>query len=164
MRLWIGQRYAASGAPLLAILVLANIIRLIGAPYSIVLIAAGQQNLIKVSPLSEGISNFLASVVLGALLGGVGVALGTLFGSFISIASHLWYSMPRTNLVIRFSRREFILSGVLKPLFWTFPLLAAAAASWRGFEIRPFVFASACLLSLAGAGVLVLRTQRPLRS
>jgi O-antigen/teichoic acid export membrane protein len=159
IHLWIGERYVASGAPLLAVLIIANIIRLIGTPYAIILVAAGQQNYIKVSPLSEGFSNLIASIVLGSLLGGIGVALGTLFGSFISIATHLWYSMPRTNSAIRFSRRDLVLSGMLSPLLWTSPLLAAAAASWRGIEIRPFLFASAALLSLMGSGLLMLRTK-----
>ena len=159
IHLWIGQRYVAKGAPLLAVLIVANIIRLIGAPYSIIIVAAGQQNYIKVSPLSEGASNFIASIVLGSLFGGIGVALGTLFGSIVSVASHLWYSMPRTNAVINFSRQDFVVSGVLSPLLWTSPLLATAAASWCGAVIRPFVFATAGLLSAVGAGLLIFRTQ-----
>jgi O-antigen/teichoic acid export membrane protein len=155
LHLWIGQRYVASGTPLLVILIVANIIRLLGAPYAIVLVAAGQQNYIKVSPLSEGISNFIASIALGALLGGIGVALGTLLGSIVSVASHLWYSMPRTRGVINFSRRRFLLSGVLSPLLWTFPLLAAAAASLRGVAIHPLAGACATLLSILGAGRLM---------
>ena len=97
IHLWIGQRYVASGAPLLAILVVANIIRLIGMPYAVIMVAAGQQNYIKVSPLSEGLSDFVASVVLGSLLGGIGVALGTLVGSIVGIISHLWYPCHKQN-------------------------------------------------------------------
>jgi O-antigen/teichoic acid export membrane protein len=123
-------------------------------------VAAGQQNYIKVSPLSEGVSNFIASIVLGSLFGGIGVALGTLFGSIVSVASHLWYSMPRTKPVINFSRRDFVASGVLCPLLWTCPLLATALASWRGIEIRPFIFATVLLVSaMGGAGLLLFRRQ-----
>jgi O-antigen/teichoic acid export membrane protein len=160
LHLWIGQQYADVGAPLLQILVVANIIRLVGAPYSVVLIAAGQQNYIKVSPLSEGISNFVTSVVLGLLLGGVGVALGTLLGSLVSVASHLWYSMPRTHSVIRFSRRQLLLDGLLWPLLWTCPLILAAAASFRGIAISSPVFVLIALTSAAGAALLIFRTQR----
>jgi O-antigen/teichoic acid export membrane protein len=160
LHVWIGQQYADVGAPLLQILVVANIIRLVGAPYSVVLIAAGQQNYIKVSPLSEGISNFVASVVLGLLLGGVGVALGTLLGSVVSVASHLLYSMPRTHSVIRFSRRQLLLDGLLWPLLWTCPLILAAAVSWRGVAISSPAFALIALTSAAGAALLIFRTQR----
>ena len=101
----------------------------------------------------------VASLLLGSLFGGIGVALGTLLGSIVSIASHLWYSMPRTRSVIDFSRRQFLLSGVLSPLLWTFPLLAAAAVSLRNIAIHPLVGASATVLSLIGATRLLLRTQ-----
>ena len=160
LRLWIGPQYADAGAPILQILVIANIIRLVGAAYSVILVAAGQQNYIKVSPLSEGITNFLASVVLAIILGGIGVALGTLVGSVVSVASHLWYSMPRTNAVIRFSRRDFLVSGVLWPLLWTCPLILAAMTPWVGIEIKPLVFALIIITSAMGACALIFRTQR----
>ena len=160
LQVWIGPQYADSGAPLLQILIIANIIRLIGAAYSVILVAAGQQNYIKVSPLSEGITNLIASIALGSILGGIGVALGTLVGSVVSVGSHLWYSMPRTNAAIRFSRREFVVNGIVWPLLWTFPLVLAAAISWMGIEIKPLVFALIAITSAAGAGMLILRTQR----
>lgn len=159
LRLWIGQRYVTSGAPLLVTLIVANVIRLIGLPYAIILVAAGQQNYIKISPLAEGISNFIASVVLGKLFGAIGVALGTLLGSFVSIGAHLFYSMPRTRQAIAFSRRNLVISGVLYPLLCTSPLLAIAVASLYRVEIKPLVFASAALLSSTGAALLMIRTQ-----
>ena len=76
----------------------------------------------------------------------------------VSVASHLCYSMPRSREVVDFSRRRFLLSGVLSPLLWTFPLLAAAGGSLQGVAIRPFVGVSATLISLLGAGLLMLRT------
>jgi O-antigen/teichoic acid export membrane protein len=155
MRLWIGQRYVAAGAPLLAILVVANIIRLLGAPYSIVLIAAGQQSYVKVSPLAEGISNLIVSVVLGFYLGALGIALGTLVGSFVGVGAHLWYSMVRTKSTIIFARERFLVSGVLTPLLCTFPLLATASASMRGITISSPIFVTATLISLVGAGLLM---------
>jgi O-antigen/teichoic acid export membrane protein len=160
IRLWIGPGYVASGTVLLAILVVANMIRLVGAPYAIVMIAAGQHRYLKVSPLAEGVSNFVLSVILGFFYGAVGVALGTLLGSIISVASHLGYSMPRTNVAIRFSRRKFVVSGVLVPLLCTWPLLLAAVAASRGIELPPLAIILAALLSAMGAGLLILRTQR----
>jgi O-antigen/teichoic acid export membrane protein len=158
MHLWIGQRYVASGRPLLTLLIVANIIRLIGAPYAIILVAAGQQSFIKISPLAEGISNFIASVLFAIPLGGVGVACGTLLGSLVSVVSHLFYSMPRTRLAIAFSRRRFLASGVVSPLLWTSPLLGVAAYSWSGTTVRPAVFAIAMLSSCVGAAFLLYRT------
>jgi O-antigen/teichoic acid export membrane protein len=159
LRLWIGQRYVLSGTPILVILVVANIIRLAGLPYTIVLVAAGQQRYIKVTPLAEGFSNLAASVFLGLRFGAIGVAWGTLLGSFVSIAAHLLYSMARTKIAIAFSRRELILSGVLIPALCTSPLLAVAAASLRGIELPILVVSTAMTLSVGGAVLLLLQTK-----
>jgi len=159
LRLWIGPQYVPAGAPVLAILVIANIIRLVGLPYSVILVAAGQQRYIMISPLAEGFSNLVASVVLGMLFGGIGVALGTLFGSFVSIAAHLWYSMPRTKAAIGFCRRDFLKSGLLFPALCTSPLLAVAFASLRGLDVGAPVVALAMTLSIVAA-VLLMRSAK----
>lgn len=158
LKLMVGARFAGSGAPLLAMLLIANMIRLIGAPYSTILVAAGQQSYIKISPLSEGVSNFLASIALGYLLGGIGVAIGTLIGSFFSLGSHFFYSIPKTRSAIAISRRHLVISGVLTPLFWTCPLVLAGAASLSGFPVGAVPFAAAMVLSVAGAGILLLKS------
>jgi O-antigen/teichoic acid export membrane protein len=132
---------------------------LTGLPYSIVLIAAGQQRYIKVTPLAEGFSNLAASVFLGLKFGAIGVALGTLFGSCVSIAVHLSYSMARTKTAIVFSRREFVLSGMLIPALCTSPLLAIAAASLRGIEMPLPIVSAAMALSVGGAALLLLHTR-----
>jgi O-antigen/teichoic acid export membrane protein len=155
IRLWIGERYVESGVPLLSILIVANIVRLIGAPYSTVLVAAGQQSYIKISPLAEGISNFIASVVLGFFLGAIGVALGTLIGSFIGVGAHLWYSMPRTKSAIAFSRRDFVLSGVMIPLICTSLLPTAAIASLLGLKVHDSIICLAVVISLVGIALLM---------
>lgn len=160
IRVWIGQRYVAAGIPLMAVLIVATVIRLIGAPYSLVIVAAGQHSYVKVSPLAEGISNFIASVALGSAFGAVGVAWGTLIGSVIGVGSHLWYSMPRTAPVIGFSRKHLIATGVLLPLLCTSPLMAVAVAAWRGVNLSLLAFIAATLLSVVAAGLLVLRTQQ----
>jgi O-antigen/teichoic acid export membrane protein len=157
LRLWIGSRYVAAGTPLLTVLIVANMIRLIGGPYSIVLIAAGQQKYIKIGPIMEGVSNFCISVVLGLLMGGIGVALGTFFGALVGASALLLYAMPRTKPSIGLSRRRFLLYGVLSPMLWTSPLIAVAAASLCGIAIYPSVFALAAVLSLLGAARFLYR-------
>jgi O-antigen/teichoic acid export membrane protein len=158
LKVWIGQRYVQAGAPILIILVVANFVRLIGAAYSVVLVAAGQQSQIKVSPLTEGISNLIASLVLGAMFGGIGVALGTLIGSFFSIGAHLFYSMPRTRDAIHLSVREYLWSGVGAPALVTALLFVAAGFSLLGTRPTLLFFIAALLLSLFGATTLLERT------
>ena len=158
LKVWIGQRYVQTGAPILVVLVIANFVRLIGAAYSVVLVAAGQQSQIKVSPLTEGISNLVASVVLGLMFGGIGVALGTLIGSFFSIGAHLFYSMRRTRDAIRLSVRDYLWSGVGMPLMATALLFVAAAFSLMGMQPGLVLFIAALLLSLLGTATLLDRT------
>ena len=155
LRIWIGSQYVAPGEGILKVLVIANIIRLIGGAYGIVLVAAGQQGLIKISPISEGVTNFLASVALGATLGGIGVAYGTLIGSIVSIGSHLVYSMPRTRAAIGFSRRKYLLSGIGLPLLCTSPLLAEATMSMMRIHVGIPQFVAAAILSLAAVAFLL---------
>ena len=155
---WIGSQYVRTGAPILVVLVSANIIRLVGYPYSMILIAAGQQGYIKVSPLSEGISNLSASIVLGYHYGALGVALGTLVGSAVGLGSHLLYSMPRTLRAIEFSRQKYVLSGVLNPILWTAPLLLLAGFALAGSTMPSAFFGGACMLSVAGAGIVLRRS------
>jgi O-antigen/teichoic acid export membrane protein len=158
LRVWIGQKYVMSGVPILSTLLVANMIRLIGAPYATVLVGAGQQNYIKVSPLAEGVSNFVASVVLGLFWGGIGVAAGTLLGSFVSIGAHLFYSVPRTRSAIGLSRRHLVTAGVMTPVLCTCPLIVAAVANWKGQGPGSVGFGMAMLFSLLGAGLLLMRT------
>ena len=85
LALWIGRQYVPTGRPILVILVIANMVRIVGVPYAIVIIATGQQRLTMVSPLAEGICNLASSLVLGSLLGAIGVALGTLIGGCMEL-------------------------------------------------------------------------------
>jgi len=158
LRVWIGSQFVRTGRPILIVLVVANIVRLIGASYSTIVIAAGQQRYIKISPLSEGISNLAASVLLGYWYGAIGVALGTLVGAFVGLGSHLLYSMPRSRPVIAFNRYRYVLSGVAFPALWTAPLVFLAALSLTGWAVPPLFFGVACILSLGGAGVILSRS------
>lgn len=158
LKTMVGAAFAENGTPLLAMLLIANMIRLIGAPYSTILVAAGQQSYIKISPLSEGISNFVASIALGYFYGGIGVAIGTLIGSFFSLGSHFFYSIPKTRSAIEVSRRELVFDGVLAPLLWTCPLILTGAASLSGFSVGVVPFAIAMVLSIAGAGILLQKS------
>lgn len=158
LKLWIGAKFVATGTLILIVLTIANMVRLIGAGYAVVLVAAGQQRLIKVSPLSEGVGNLLASICLGMTMGAIGVAIGTLVGSFISIGAHLVYSMPRTWEQIRLSRRRYLSSAVGVPILCTFPLSLAAGFSIAGIHITAWEFVLALTTSLMGGFWLLYRS------
>jgi O-antigen/teichoic acid export membrane protein len=113
--LWLGASYSNEGGGILTMLLIANVIRLIGTPYSTILIGTGLQRLIVVSPLLEGVTNLTASIVLGLQYGAIGVAWGTLIGAVIGIGCHIFYNMPRTQSSIRLPVTTY-LSGVVRIL------------------------------------------------
>lgn len=112
---WVGAHYASSARALLLILLGANMIRLTGLPYSVVLIGTGQQRLITVSPLAEGLTNLIASIVLGMRFGAIGVAWGTFIGSIVGVSGNLFYNIPRTNSEVRIGVSEYVVKGICMP-------------------------------------------------
>jgi O-antigen/teichoic acid export membrane protein len=158
LQLWLGPAFTPQARLILIVLLLANMIRLAGAAYSIILVAAAQQRLIKISPLAEGVSNLLASLVLGVLLGAIGVALGTVIGAIVSMAAHFFYNMPRTAGEISFSRQELLWAGMVVPAFCTSPLLIAAGCSSMGMRVTPGCFLLVMVWSLIAGGHLLFRS------
>jgi O-antigen/teichoic acid export membrane protein len=127
LQYWVGPGYAAQGSKYLVVLVLANIIRLLMTPYSVALIGTGQQRLVILSPIMEGLTNLIASIILGRWLGAIGVAYGTLCGAVVGVLLNVFYNMPRTT-EIRFSVREYLKDGLLRSITFTLPPLSCIAA------------------------------------
>ena len=122
LKIWVGDNYASNATILLQVLVVANIIRLSVTPYITLLLGTGQQRLIIISPLIEGFSNLLVSIIAGSLFGSIGVAIGTLVGGFIGVLSHFLYNMRRsTAIAIRLN--DYLVNGLLRPITCIVPLL-----------------------------------------
>jgi O-antigen/teichoic acid export membrane protein len=115
LSVWVGKSYASHTALLLQLLVIANFIRYIGAPYATIVLAVGAQRQIVLSPLVEGVVNVIVSIILTARYGVIGVAIGTLFGSFVSIGMHFVYNLPRT-ISIRISDSRILIFSIVRPL------------------------------------------------
>ena len=153
---WVGNSYAQGGYQVLRILVLAQVIRLIGNPYSVAILGTGQQRLVVVSPLVEGITNLSASLALGLVLGAVGVAWGTLIGSTIGLAWNTLYNIPRTQ-EIRMTAVEYTSQSILRPAVCLLPLCLGLIPWCTGNQMEPF-FKSTC--GVAGIVVSVLTCMR----
>jgi O-antigen/teichoic acid export membrane protein len=121
LKLWVGHDYATRSALFLQILVLGNVIRQLGNPYALVLLATGQQHLATVAAVAEALVNLSLSIYLVQRFGAVGVAIGTLVGAFVSVGLHLTVSMKLTRSMISMSRRRFVLTGLLRPLLCVIP-------------------------------------------
>jgi O-antigen/teichoic acid export membrane protein len=125
---WVGSEYVASTAILLQVLLVANIVRLSAVPYAMLLIGTGNQRLVTVSPLVEGLSNLLVSVIAGSMLGAVGVAIGTLIGSLIGVGFNLIYNMPRTR-AIAIQRCIYLRDGIARALVCAVPAVTLVPAT-----------------------------------
>jgi len=117
---WVGPEYAIHASVILRVLVIANIIRLSAVPYANLLVGTGQQRLVTISPLVEGFSNLVVSVILGALWGAVGVAVGTVVGSAVGILCNFLYNMPRSSRIAA-TRFDYLVNGYLRPLVCVSP-------------------------------------------
>ena len=128
LTLWVGASYATHITLLLQLLVIANFIRYIGAPYANIALATGEQRLIILSPVVEGVANAIISIILTSYIGVLGVAIGTICGGLISIAMHFMYNLPRT-VSIQIKNYYLLLDAVLKPLMSVTPAIIVYSIS-----------------------------------
>lgn len=158
LRLWVGNNYALQSITYLRILVVANIIRSLGAPYATMIVATGKMNAATVTAISEAVANLVCSTYLASRMGAIGVALGTLIGSFVSIAMHFLVSMHFTRDTFAISRIGLILHGILRPSMMLIPTVFFLPYWWAStlITLKPtviFLWAVATLL-LAWMGSL----------
>jgi O-antigen/teichoic acid export membrane protein len=132
---WVGNDYAVHATAMLQVLISANIIRLSASPYSNILIGTAQQKLVIISPLVEGLSNILCSLILVHSLGALGIALSTMVGGTVGVMSNLLYNMNRTK-GITFKVSDYIWEGIATPVFCMLPFATYGLfVSFRGEAI-----------------------------
>jgi len=121
LSVWVGKAYADHSTSIMQLLVVANVVRLSFLPYATLLLGMGEQRKVIMSPVAEGVTNLFASVLGAVWLGAIGVAIGTLIGSFVSIGVHFLYHMPRTT-GIAINRPLLVKEGLFRPLICAVPL------------------------------------------
>lgn len=126
---YIGPVYAANVMRFLDVLLLAALIRLSMVPFVTVAVGAGDHRRIIGSPLAEGFSNLVASVLLGRAFGAVGIAWGTVLGGVVGVAAHLWINLPRCTR-FKVGTGELLRKGLLIPGSALLPLILARAIGW----------------------------------
>jgi O-antigen/teichoic acid export membrane protein len=136
LTVWLGQAYAAKSVVFLEILVVGNVLRQLGLPYAIFIVATGKQRYATVSPVAESVLNIVLSVVLARRYGAIGVALGTLIAAFVGLGCHLLISMHYTQSTITVSRFRFVAQGVLRPALAILPTLLLLPF-WHRFALWP---------------------------
>ena len=136
LTLWLGASYAAKSVVFLDLLVLGNVLRQLGFPYALFIVATGKQRYATVAPIAESLVNITLSLLLARHYGAVGVALGTLFAAGVGLLCHLFISMRYTQSVIAVHRPRLLLQGVLRPCLAALPTLLLIPF-WRRFDLWP---------------------------
>ncbi len=141
LRIWVGQTFAAHSVQLLRILLIANIIRQLCAPYATMIVATARQGMATAAAITEGIVNLTASVLLARHFGAMGVAAGTLIGALSSVAMNFTVSMHYSRH-LAVTRTQLFLKGILRPLaiaiptalllpyWWSVGVPRVSPASW----------------------------------
>jgi O-antigen/teichoic acid export membrane protein len=149
LTLWVGPVYANASVHIMDVLVIATAIRMLGGPYTSALIGAGEHVRVIFSPIFEGVSNLLVSVIAGYYLGPIGVAIGTLAGAVGGISLHACYNMPRIH-DIRLTGSQYIVECILKP---TVDLIPALVGIYMA--VTESIFGVLVRLMLLAAGFIV---------
>jgi O-antigen/teichoic acid export membrane protein len=136
LSLWVGAAYAAHTITFLRVLLLANIVRNICLPYATMLTATGRQNVAIAGATAEAVVNVTCSILLAQRIGAMGVAYGTLIGSFVSVGMHFAVSMHYTYRTFSVTRARLFLKGVLGPLTVAIPSLVVVLFRWSALLPR----------------------------
>jgi O-antigen/teichoic acid export membrane protein len=130
LRLWVGSDYALHTIGYLRILMLANILRCFCAPYATMVVATSRQRVATASAITEGLVNLISSILFASRIGARGVALGTLLGSFASVAMHFGVSMHYTQENFAISRLRLFWNGLLRPTVIAIPSILLVPFWW----------------------------------
>jgi O-antigen/teichoic acid export membrane protein len=130
LRIWVGPAYAVQIVGYMRILVLAYVLRHMCAPYASMLVATNSQRVAIAGVVAEAVVNLTCSIYLAKHMGAIGVAYGTLVGSFISVGMHFAVSMHYTYAKFAITRWKLFWSGLGGPLAITLPSLLLVKRWW----------------------------------
>jgi O-antigen/teichoic acid export membrane protein len=141
LTLWVGERIATMAMPIYLVLIWANCVRLLLVPFASILLGTGEQRWVNWVALTEGGTNLAFSIGLGMVLGGIGVAYGTLIGAVVSFILVMSFAFRRVK-GISCSFDEYLIDGILKPLSAYGPLAIGTILYVRSPSIISLTFAA----------------------
>jgi len=141
LQLWVGGDYAVHVLPYLRVLMIANIIRNLCAPYATMICGTGRQRAAILTAVAEAIVNVSCSILLARHHGAIGVAAGTFIGSLVSVALHFATTMRLARESISVSLTSLFLKGMLRPLVIAIPSVLLLSKWWtpRALDAKSLV-------------------------
>ena len=125
LSLWVGSDFGAQTVTVVQILLLGVYARQTLAPFATILLGTGEQRLVIMTVVYEGVTKLAVSIALGLWIGPIGVALGTLAGGLVCVASNMWLNFPRVR-GFKADARSFMLRGIVEPAAVLLPIVAVA--------------------------------------
>ena len=153
LRAWVGPVFATHAVGYLRILILANVLRNVCVPYASMLVATDSQRIAIFGAIAEAMVNVTSSIYLARHVGAIGVAYGTLLGSFVSVGMHFALNMHYTMPKFTVTRRHLLVTGVIRPIVLMLPSLFLVTRWWTSsapaFDSRVWIIWSLSTLLLA---------------
>jgi len=118
LKTWLGNGYSSEVLELLLILSIANMIRNIALPYSMLLLAVNMQKQVRLTVVVEGVATLMASIALAYQYGALGVAYGALLGSVSGFFCNYAFNFYRTRLIVP----DIFLFTMRVGVFFTLPV------------------------------------------
>ena len=165
VKLWVGDEMAPQLLPIVRVLLLGIFLRQTLAPFATILLGTGEQRLIVWTPAYEAMAKLAASIGLGLWLGPVGIALGTVVGGAVCVATNAAFNFPRVTSVV-IERAHFFRHAIGAPVLLFLPLLALPLfdgfANSSGALALRVAFAALFVIGATAIAVAALRRLRSL--
>lgn len=152
IELWLGPQYASLGSRIVRPMLIGHVLRLLGTPYALLLLATLQHKRVVLTPFIEGVTNVVVAIWAGVRFGAVGVAYGVVAGAFVSQILSYLINMPKTRDLIA-DRNVLIWQGVALPLLCFLPV--ALLALLQRLDLFTRVPLPITISTLVCCGVLV---------
>ena len=120
--LWVGEAIAPKVLPIVQVLLLGVFLRQTLAPFATILLGTGEQRLVVWTPAYEAAAKLAASIILGAWIGPVGIALGTVIGAIVCVVTNVVSVFPRVT-GFALPTRTFLVQAIAVPTLAFAPLL-----------------------------------------
>jgi O-antigen/teichoic acid export membrane protein len=134
MSFWIDEQYRGNTILFLNVLLIANVIKLSAYPYAVILIGAGQQQKVLITPIIEGLINLIASILLASLFGGIGVGIGTIIGALVGVMFNIFYNMKNTK-EIESDLGNYLFNGLFRPFICFTPMICLSIFHPRHLDV-----------------------------
>ena len=153
LRAWVGPVFATHAVGYLRILILANVLRNVCVPYASMLVATDSQKIAIFGAVAEAAVNVASSIYLARHIGAIGVAYGTLLGSFVGVGVHFVLNMHYTKSKFTVTRLHLLLTGIIRPSMLMLPSLCLVTRWWTSsapaFDFRVWIIWGLSTLLLA---------------